>query len=101
MRLPRIEPQGGRRMGLFDAFASSAAARQTAEVARQVSRRSCAAVWHKVQARVLEMSLSQARGYIHAHAAEAVEAEAARCGVSRERQAELACLARQGVVETL
>jgi hypothetical protein len=88
-------------MGLFDAFASSAAARQTAEIAQQVSRRSCAAVWHQVQGRVLEMSVAQARGYIHAHSAGIVEAEAARCGVSRERQAELVRLAREAVVETL
>ena len=88
-------------MGLFDAFSSSAVARQTAELAQQVARRSCAAVWHKVQAEVPEMSLPQARGYIYAHAAEDVEAEAALCGVSRERRSELAKLAREAVVETL
>jgi len=88
-------------MSLLDAFTSSAAARQTAEIAQQVSRRSCAAVWHKVQARVLVMSEAQARGYIHAHAAEVVQAEAARCGASIERQQELVRLARAAVVDTL
>jgi hypothetical protein len=88
-------------MSLFDAFASSAVARQNAELAQQVSRRSCAAVWYKVQDRAIDMSLAQARGYIHAHAAEIVEAEVARCGVSVERRLELAQLAREGVVETL
>ena len=88
-------------MGFFDAFASSAAARQTAEIALQVSRRSCPAVWHKVQGRVLEMSLPQVRGYIYAHAADVVESEAARCGVAHERRQELVRLAREAVVETL
>lgn len=88
-------------MGLFDAFASSAAARQTAEIALQVSRRSCPAVWHKVHGRVLEMSLPQVRGYIHAHSAEIVESEATRCGVAHGRRKELVKLAREAVVETL
>ncbi len=88
-------------MGLFDAFASSAAARQTAEIAQQVSRRSCAAVWQRVQAKAISMSPAQARGYIRSHAAPVVEEEAARCGVSHARQRELVPLAREGVVETL
>lgn len=88
-------------MGLFDAFASSAAARQTAEIALQVSRRCCPAVWHKVQGRVLEMTLPQVRGYIHAHSAEIVAAEAARCGVAHERLKDLVKLAREAVVDTL
>jgi hypothetical protein len=85
---------------MFDAFANSSA-RQTAEVAQQVARRSCAAVWDKVHTRVLAMSVSEARGYIRAHAADVVELEAANSGAAWERRGEVAMLARERVVETL
>ncbi len=88
-------------MGFLDALTNSATARQTTELAQQVARRSCAAVWNKVQRRVLDMSLPEARGYIRAHAAAVVEAEAARAGVAPSRCDELAGLAREAVVETL
>jgi hypothetical protein len=88
-------------MGLLDALTNSSTARQTTQLAQQVARRSCAAVWHRVQRRVLDMSLSEARGYIRAHAAGVVEDESARVGAAPSRRAELAAIAREAVVDTL
>jgi hypothetical protein len=85
-------------MGLFDSLTNSYTARQTAELAQQVARRSCAAVWQKVQRRVLNMSVPEARGYIRAHATHVVHQETAKTGIDASQRADLIDLAREAVV---
>lgn len=88
-------------MGLIDTLTGSSSARQAVELAHQVARRSCAAVWQKVQARVEDMSLAEARGYIRAHSAEVVQAEVQRSGCPEHHRDQVVEFAREAVVQTL
>lgn len=88
-------------MGFFDVLRGSSAPRQAAELAQHVARRSCAGVWSRIEGRVLQMSVPEARGYIRAHSAEIVAVQTVRSGVAPHRQSLVVELAREAVVETL
>ena len=93
-------------MGLFDALFLKPGAQQITDLAEQISHRSCAAVWQRVQDRALTMVAAEARGYLHAHAGPLLEGEVqkavtGRRGFSPQAQREVVELARQKVVETL
>jgi hypothetical protein len=93
-------------MSFLDALLQFGGAARVTALSAEVAQRACAAVWDRVNPRVLEMGAAEARGYLRAWATEAVNGRVdanllRQRGIPLAARSTIVSLATDGIVERL